>query len=468
MASSSSLGPYRDAAGFSSARLVPPPIRARRVALALTGAFLAFVLFTLVSPWQQSVRGTGRVIAYAPLERRQNVEAPVGGRVVEWFVQEGTVVAEGDPIVRISDNDPLLMDRYVIEREAMAERLSNYEATVEAQRTRFEAVARSQASGVVSYEARVRGARESVTAADQAEQAADASLDTAILNLARQRALNEQGLASERQYELGQLDEARARTSRDSARARARAARDDLASKQAELERARADRESAIESARASLQSAQSDAANARATLARLDVRISRQEAQLVTASRAGTIFRLVANQGGEQVSAGDTLAVLVPDTLDRAVEVWVDGKDAALISPGREVRLQFEGWPAVQFTGWPSVAVGTFGGRVAFVDSTDDGRGNFRVVVIPDADQDPWPSARFLRQGARTNGWVLLNRVSVGFELWRQINGFPPMLDRPPSTDPGQDAYGGASYGSSYGGGGYGDDEGGSEGGDY
>jgi len=444
------LGAYREPA-FAAERRVPPPVRSRRIALSLTGCFAIFIVFTAVSPWRQNLRGTGRVLAYAPLDRRQNVEAPVGGRVVEWFVQEGSSVGPGDPIVRISDNDPQLMERLDIEREATAERLSQYEARREAQRARLVAVTRAQASAIVSYEARVRAARQSVSAADQTVQAGEAASDTAALNLARQRALQEQGLASQRQLELALLADARARTSRDSARARARGSREELASKQAELLQATATRDSTIESARASLQSAEGDVASARASLARLDVRISRQEAQLVTAPRAGVIFRVIANQGGEQVSAGDPLAVLVPDTQDRAVEIWVDGNDAALISPGRAVRLQFEGWPAVQFAGWPSVAVGTFGGRVAFVDSTDNGRGDFRLVVVPDPDEEPWPSTRFLRQGARANGWVILNRVSVGFELWRQLNGFPPVLDTQPSTTSGS-RYGGAAGASSSG----------------
>jgi hypothetical protein len=96
-------------------------------------------------------------------------------------------------------------------------------------------------------------------------------------------------------------------------------------------------------------------------------------------------------------------------------------------------VRIQFEGWPAVQFAGWPSVAVGTFGGRVAFVDSADDGRGDFRIVVLPDPEDGPWPAASYLRQGVLAKGWVLLNQVSLGFEIWRQFNGFPPTTSPPP-----------------------------------
>jgi hypothetical protein len=149
---------------------------------------------------------------------------------------------------------------------------------------------------------------------------------------------------------------------------------------------------------------------------------------QSVKAPRAGTILRVVAKQGGEILKAGSTLAVIVPDTHDRAVELWVGGNDVPLVTPGRRVRLQFEGWPAVQFAGWPQVAIGTFGGTVAFVDAADDGTGRFRVVVVPDGNE-PWPATRFLRQGTRANGWVLLDRVRLGFEVWRQLNGFPPQL---------------------------------------
>ena len=97
-------------------------------------------------------------------------------------------------------------------------------------------------------------------------------------------------------------------------------------------------------------------------------------------------------------------------------------------MTPGREVRLQFEGWPAVQFVGWPSAARGTFGGIVTVVDSHDNGKGKFRVLVEPDPNDVSWPSRRYLRQGVQVKGWVLLDEVSLGFEIWRQLNGFPPL----------------------------------------
>ena len=88
-----------------------------------------------------------------------------------------------------------------------------------------------------------------------------------------------------------------------------------------------------------------------------------------------------------------------------------------------------------MQFTGWPSVAVGTFGGRVFLVDQTDDGKGKFRILVEPDSKDQAWPNKSYLRQGVRANGWVLLREVRLGWELWRQFNGFPPTIaDKEPT----------------------------------
>jgi membrane fusion protein, adhesin transport system len=128
-------------------------------------------------------------------------------------------------------------------------------------------------------------------------------------------------------------------------------------------------------------------------------------------------------------MKVGQPIAILIPDASTPVVELWMKGNDIPLINVGRKVRLQFEGWPALQFAGWPSVAVGTFGGEVILVDQADDGKGKFRILVAPDEDDEPWPNRQYLRQGVRANGWVLLNEVQVWFELWRQFNGFPPVI---------------------------------------
>jgi biotin carboxyl carrier protein len=148
-----------------------------------------------------------------------------------------------------------------------------------------------------------------------------------------------------------------------------------------------------------------------------------------VKAPRDGTIFRMPIFEQGQTVKEGEPLFTIIPDSAKKAVELLVPGNDMPLIKMGDEVRLQFEGWPAVQFVGWPSVSVGTFSGVVSTVDATDNGKGKFRILVVQNPKADPWPSDQFLRQGVRANGWVMLRQVSLGYEVWRQLNGFPVIV---------------------------------------
>lgn len=165
------------------------------------------------------------------------------------------------------------------------------------------------------------------------------------------------------------------------------------------------------------------------ADLNRIEVQLARQGTQTITAPFDGFVMHITAGGIATQVKEGDILATFVPDNVKRAVELYVSGLDAPLIRPGRHVRLTFEGWPAVQFSGWPSVAVGTFGGEVVSVDASVSSNGKFRVLVS-ETEGEPWPSAHFLRMGAQAKGWILLNEVPLGYELWRKMNNFPPVYD--------------------------------------
>lgn len=163
------------------------------------------------------------------------------------------------------------------------------------------------------------------------------------------------------------------------------------------------------------------------ADLNKIEVQFARQGTQVVEAPHDGFIMHITAGGIATQVQEGDILATFVPDNVTRAVELYVNGLDVALISPGRKVRLIFEGWPAVQFSGWPAVAIGTFAGEVVAVDASVSPNGKFRIL-ISETKEEPWPAINFLRMGAKTKGWVLLNEVPLGFELWRQMNNFPPV----------------------------------------
>ncbi len=386
-------------------------------------------ILLVVTPWQQNIAGTGRVIAYNPEDRPQNVQAPIDGRIVRWHVVEGTVVRKGDPLVDLTDNDPSVMQRLAEERDSLVRGVTETERRLRAIEDRVAGLKSTQSTGVSAADLRVRMARERVASSDQALAAARAAKVTADLNLERQKALATKGLTSTRVVELAELEAAQRVAEVDRAIAALNAARHEQGSLDQERLRTDADGDTRVDEAWASHASAASDLAKARADLTRLDGRVARQATQKVGAPVDGTVWRVVARQNGEFLKAGATLVVIVPRSSRTVVELFLNGNDVPMVSAGRPVRLQFEGWPALQFSGWPSVAVGTFGGRVLLVDATDDGTGKFRVLVEPDGAAEPWPSAQYLRQGVRANGWVLLDIVSLGYELWRQFNGFPPVV---------------------------------------
>jgi membrane fusion protein, adhesin transport system len=350
-------------------------------------------------------------------------------------VREGDHVREGDPLVDIADNDADLVSRLEREKEALRARIDAARARTTAVKDRIESLESSRDSALQAATSRVRMAQDRVRAAAQAVVAAKATSKTAEQNLERQETLFKDGLTSKRTVELAELDVARAKTEVERANASLSAARSEESALEADMMKVRNDASASINDASASRATAQADIASAEAELARMEVRLARQLMQAVKAPRTGTVLRVVAKQGGEIVKTGEVLLSIVPDTDDAAVELWVEGNDVNLVAPGRPVRLQFEGWPAIQFSGWPSVAVGTYGGTVAFVDAADDGHGKFRVLVTP-SGPEAWPSKQYLRQGTRANGWILLDRVSLGYELWRQFNGFPPSWPATPSMD--------------------------------
>jgi multidrug efflux pump subunit AcrA (membrane-fusion protein) len=337
-----------DMAHFTTLASIKTPRVMRAVFFMLLAAILIAVAFLIYVPWVQTTSGRGVVTTLNPNERRQDINALVPGRIEEWFVRDGSRVKKGDPIIRIADIDPNLIDRLQAERGQMELQL----------------------------------------------QAAQSALATAQIDERRSRELFEAGLAARRDYELAQI-------------------------KVADI---------------------QGRVAAAQADLNRADVNIARQSEQIVRAPRDGFIQSLNAGDAATYINAGDVLATFVPEGAERVIEILIDGRDVALVKPGDKTRVQFEGWPAVQFSGWPSVAVGTFGGEVIAVDHSAQVNGRFRVLIAEEKlDGEGWPEERYVRFGAAVQAWVLLETVPVGYEIWRQLNNFPPELPAPGTDTAGQ-----------------------------
>lgn len=400
-----------------------------RVTAVLVGLSIAALAGLGFVPWQQSVSGAGRLVAFAPMERQQVMDAPVDGRVERWHVMEGTRVKKGDPVADMADLDPNLPARLQLEKTAALERIGAVSDRTRHLEERVEQLEQSLKNEIAAADFRIQQARDRERAADQSLDAARAKATAAVQNLTRHLALFPKGLVSRRQLEVAQADKDTSAADLRRAEAQLSEARNFLKTAEVERDRTVNAGSAMIRDARASRGIALGELASARQALQPIEVRLTRQATQTVFAPVDGVIFRLAVQPGSAVLKAGDEIASIVPDFTTPVAEVWVAGNDMPLISPGRKVRLQFEGWPAIQFVGWPSVAVGTFGGVVKLVDASDDGKGKFRILVEPDPSEPVWPDSRYLRQGVRAKAWILLDNVSLGFEVWRQFNGFPPVV---------------------------------------
>ena len=410
----------------------------RLLAWSLMCIFLIVLPTLIFAPWVQNVSGIGKVVGTTPFERQQTIDTAVEGRVTKWYVIEGSKVKEGDLIAEISDNDPMLLERLKEERNLISMRVDQARSRVTAQEVSLQQIELSRRNALESARSRIKVAEDNIKAAQNSLISAEAVLVANKLNLDRTKLGLASGLFSQRQYEQQVQANASSVADVDRAKASLQASINEKLARDADYQKIETDFQNSIATAGATLAAGKADTANSAAEMQRVEVRVARQATQTIRAPRNGTVLRLLAQPGGEMLKSGDSIAAFVPDTANLVVELFMDGNDIPLIHAGDPVRLQFEGWPAVQFTGWPSVAVGTFGGRVLLVDATDNGQGKFRILVQPDAKDEAWPSNRYLRQGVRTNGWVLLNKVSLGYELWRQFNGFPPTITPQLDNDKG------------------------------
>lgn len=224
---------------------------------------------------------------------------------------------------------------------------------------------------------------------------------TSAINAERQQKLFASGLSSQRQYELAKME----------------------------------------------LAKLESEEAAALADMSRIDVRVSRQEQQTITAPIDGTVVRILKNSvaGTDFIHTGEPLAVILPDTSSRVVELWISGNDMPWVSKNRRVAIQFEGWPSLVFSGIPNASVGTFFGKVHLIDSIDNGLGKFRVLATPE-NPSHWPPSENLKQGVRAQAWIILDEVPLIYEIWRRFNGFPPsnlpsyQLEKTPSPSKKKD----------------------------
>lgn len=397
-----------------SLRSLRTPLGGKILAKFLLG-FLLISMITLFLPWQQNIRGNGKVTALNPMNRPQTIEAVIAGRVQKWFVREGDLVKKGDTIVTISEVkekyfDPQLLFRMQQQITAKENSLNSKDQKANALKRQIDALQQALKLKVEQSSAKLEAEKVRFQNAENQLQRNKKIYEAGNIPLTKFQEF-------EYKFQGSQADYLNAKLELD----RVEAEYLDKISKA----------ESELNSTRAEAFETQAEIAKARNEFTNTEIRNAQYQ---ILAPQDGFIVRAMKSGIAETIKEGDAICTIMPQISDVAVEMYVKAMDVPLISKGRKVRVQFDGWPALQFSGWPSVSVGTFGGEVRVIDYVNSLPGEFRILVVPDKDDQLWPEQ--IRIGSGTKGWVMLENVPLWYELWRQLNGFPPSLYEAPLNE--------------------------------
>ncbi len=399
----------------------------------------------LFFPWQQNIRASGTLTALYPQDRPQVVPSVIAGQIRFWGIREGQHVNQGDVLVVISEVKDKFFDPELLKRTE--EMLEAKQGNIIAKEQKINAYKEQIATLRQTLELKTSQAQQKIEQAQAKLESETANAQAALVDSALylRQLIGADSMFKAGVIPLKKFEEARMKYQSSAAKFReavnkVEIARNDLEIANTELDAIRADILGKIYKAESELNATEAEYFESLESLAKLRNEYAnlsiRNEQYTIRAPRSGYVVQAFKAGLGEMVKEGEPLLSITPEFIRMAVELYVKPMDVPLLDSGREVRLQFDGWPAFQFSGWPSVAMGTFGGRIEVIDRFIDESGKFRVLVVQhqrrkrDGTPDPhdvWPKE--LRLGSAALGWVLLDDVPIYYEIWRQLNAFPPSL---------------------------------------
>ncbi|PWJ57777.1 multidrug resistance efflux pump [Dyadobacter jejuensis] len=393
--------------------------------------FLGLVLFL---PWTQNIKAKGDITTLYQEQRPQQINSPIPGKIVRWWVKEGDFVQKGDTILQISEIkedylDPNLVGRTRQQVEAKQGAIEFYERKARMSTLQIEVLQEAQKLKIEQLKNKLGQLKSKLTAEKAELVAIENELTLLTDQYERQKKMYAEGLVSQTQLQQRNASYQNALSKRIVAENKIAQTEQEILNNQIEqngveqeylekINKAEGDRLASMGSAVAG----QGEKAKLENMATNYAIRngmyiiLAPQDGQIVQANKSGI---------GEILKDSESIAVIVPTKVNYAVEMFVKPVDLPLISNGQRVRFMFDGFPAIIFSGWPNNSYGTFGGKVVAVEQSIGTNGQFRVLVAEDPEDRPWPEE--LRIGSGAQGIALLKNVPIWYELWRNINGFPP-----------------------------------------
>ncbi|MEO9485842.1 MAG: HlyD family efflux transporter periplasmic adaptor subunit [Ekhidna sp.] len=418
-----------------SLRTLKSPVIGRTVAKVLMVIFGIFLMF-LFLPWQQNIRGKGRLTALNPSNRPQMVESAIAGRITNWNIIEGDYVNKGDTLLTISEIkdkffDPNLVARIREQLDAKNKAAAAKDNKITALNNQVSALESAVVAKMAQARNKLQQSRLKLEADSLAFIAEKVNFDNAKSVFDRNKNRFDAGNITltkfqeiENKFQMSGAKVLKVENEWLQRKA-------DLANSRLELASIEAEYMDKISKAQSNLNETIASRNETQAQISKMENELTnvlvRQSQYQIIAPQSGYVVKAISAGLGETIKEGEAVVTILPQSNDMAFEMYIEAMDMPLISKGRKVRVEFDGWPALQFSGWPNASVGTFGGVVAVIDRVESKNGMFRIIVKPDPNDETWPD--LLRIGSAAKGWVMLNDVSIWYEIWRNMNGFPPTM---------------------------------------
>jgi multidrug efflux pump subunit AcrA (membrane-fusion protein) len=391
-------------------------------------------IVTLFLPWTQNIKVKGNVSSLYQSQRPQQLNSPIPGRIIKWNVKNGDYVKKGDTLLQLSEIkddylDPLLVQRTQEQVEAKKGVRDYYEAKVGTARNQLEALNASRDLKLNQVKIKIIQLNNKL-AGEQAElEAAKNELQLSEDQYARQKKMYDEGLVSLTQFQqrsISYQNSIAKKTANENKVAQTQqeilntqieqnSVTQDYNEKLSKIEGERFQSMGQIEGSDGEIAKLQNQVANY----------IARQGLYFIIASQDGQIVQLNKAGIGEVLKDGENIGTIVPTNVDYAVEIYIKPVDLPLVKEGQRVMSIFDGFPAIVFSGWPDSSYGTFAGKVVAVESNISANGMFKALIVEDKNEKPWPPK--IKMGTGVQGIAILNNVPIWYELWRNINGFPP-----------------------------------------
>ncbi len=396
---------------------------------------LFFVLvFILFVPWTQNINTSGIVTTQFQEQRPQQINSIIPGKIIKWWVKEGDFVQKGDTIVELADTKDDYLDPRLIER-------TNDQLIAKKQKVDF-------------YDSKITNIKGQIIAIEEGFKLKESAIRNKIQQLERKILIDSAELSAAKidlevgtnQYNragkmlndgiISLVDYERRTQSFNKAKAGFQEKQQKFLNTKQDVLIARIELNTLKQDVNDKLFKLKGDIANSNTEKSTVIAEVAKNENELSNYRIRGGQKWLVAPQTGQIIKAkkagineivkeGEMIVEIVPNSFKYAVELFVKPMDLALINKGQDVRLQFDGYPAIVFSGWPNSSYGTFAGKISAIETNRNENGQFRVLIIPDMTEKNWPSN--LKIGTGAQGFALLNDVPIWYELWRQLNGFPP-----------------------------------------